>query len=109
MAAGFDKNAEVYNSLFNLGVGFVEVGTVTPKPQYGNSKPRLYRDKSSKAIINKMGFNNKGVDYLVKKLSERKSDIPVGISIGKNFDTPNNLAQNDYLYCLERVLFVVCG
>ena len=86
-----------------LGFGFLEIGTVTPKPQYGNEKPRLFRDKTSKAIINRMGFNNKGVDYLVKNLIKRKSVIPVGVSIGKNFDTPNNLAIEDYLYCLDRV------
>ena len=103
IAAGLDKNGDYIDNLASLGFGFLEIGTVTPRPQNGNQKPRLHRDKSSKAIINRMGFNNKGVDYLVKKLSERKSDIPVGISIGKNFDTPNNLAQNDYLYCLERV------
>ena len=103
VAAGLDKNGDYIDSLASLGFGFVEIGTVTPRPQYGNQKPRLYRDKQSKAIINRMGFNNKGVDYLVKKLIKRKSEIPVGVSIGKNFDTPNNLAQNDYLSCLEKV------
>ena len=103
IAAGLDKNGDYIDNLASLGFGFLEIGTVTPRPQYGNQKPRLYRDKYSKAIINRMGFNNKGVDYLVKKLNERKSRIPVGVSIGKNFDTPNNLAENDYLYCLEKV------
>ena len=103
MAAGLDKNGDFIDSFADLGFGFLEIGTVTPKPQYGNKKPRLYRDKSSKSIINRMGFNNKGVDHLVKKLSERKSDIPIGVSIGKNFDTPNNLAVKDYLYCLDKV------
>ena len=103
IAAGLDKNGDYVDSLAALGFGFLEIGTVTPKPQYGNKKPRLYRDKSSKAIINRMGFNNKGVDYLVKKLKKRKSVIPVGVSIGKNFDTPNNLAVKDYIYCLDKV------
>mgnify|MGYP001169029933 CR=1 FL=1 len=103
LAAGLDKNGDYIDSFAALGFGFLEIGTVTPRPQYGNQKPRLYRDKVSKAIINRMGFNNKGVDHLVKKLSKRKSDIPIGVSIGKNFDTPNNLAEKDYLYCLEKV------
>ena len=103
LGAGLDKNGDYVDCLSALGFGFIEIGTVTPKPQYGNKKPRLYRDKASRAIINRMGFNNKGVDYLVKKLKKRKSDIPIGVSIGKNFDTPNNLALNDYLYCLDRV------
>ena len=103
IAAGLDKNGDFIDSLAALGIGFLEVGTVTPKPQTGNQKPRLYRDKASKAIINRMGFNNKGVDHLVKKLKKRKSGIPIGVSIGKNFDTPNNLAVKDYLYCLDQV------
>ena len=103
VAAGLDKNGDYIDSLASLGFGFVEIGTVTPRPQYGNQKPRLYRDKQSKAIINRMGFNNKGVNHLVKKLKKRKSDIPIGASIGKNFDTPNNLAVKDYLYCLDQV------
>ena len=103
LAAGLDKNGDYVDSLAALGFGFLEIGTVTPKPQYGNEKPRLFRDKTSKALINRMGFNNKGVDYLVKNLIKRKSVIPVGVSIGKNFDTPNNLAIKDYLYCLDRV------
>ncbi len=103
VAAGLDKNGDYIDSLAALGFGFLEIGTVTPKPQYGNPKPRLFRDQSSGAIINRMGFNNKGVDYLVSKLKKRKSDIPIGVSIGKNFDTPNNLAHEDYLACLEKV------
>jgi len=103
LAAGLDKNGDYIDSLSALGFGFLEIGTITPKPQYGNQKPRLFRDKSSEAIINKMGFNNKGVDHLVRKLKKRKSDIPLGISIGKNFDTPNGLAKEDYLHCLEKV------
>tara|TARA_Y100000746_G_scaffold100161_1_gene85366 strand:- start:394 stop:1338 length:945 start_codon:yes stop_codon:yes gene_type:complete len=103
LGAGLDKNGDYIDCLAALGFGFIEIGTVTPKPQYGNKKPRLYRDKASMAIINRMGFNNKGVDHLVKNLKKRKSDIPIGVSIGKNFDTPNSLALNDYLYCLDRV------
>ena len=103
VAAGLDKNGDHIDSLSALGFGFLEIGTVTPKPQYGNKKPRLYRDRQSMAIINRMGFNNKGVDYLVEKLKKRKSNIPIGVSIGKNFDTPNSLAVNDYLYCLDKV------
>ena len=103
LAAGLDKNGDYIDSLANLGFGFLEIGTVTPKPQYGNKKPRLFRDKPSKAIINRMGFNNKGVDHLVKQLKKRKSDIPIGVSVGRNADTPNHLAKEDYLYCLDRV------
>lgn len=103
LAAGLDKNGDYIDNLANLGFGFLEIGTVTPKPQYGNKKPRLFRDKTSKAIINRMGFNNKGVEHLITKLKKRKSDIPIGVSIGKNADTPNHLAQEDYLYCLEKV------
>ena len=103
LAAGLDKNGDYIDNLASLGFGFLEIGTVTPKPQYGNKKPRLFRDIPSKAIINSMGFNNKGVDYLVNKLKKRRSDIPIGVSIGKNADTPNNLAHADYLYCLDRV------
>ena len=98
-----DKNGDYIDNLAALGFGFLEIGTVTPKPQYGNKKPRLYRDKPSKALINKMGFNNKGVDHLVNNLKKRKSNIPIGVSIGKNFDTPHNLAAKDYLYCLDKV------
>ena len=103
IAAGLDKNGDYIDSLASIGFGFLEIGTVTPKPQYGNKKPRLFRDKPSKAIINRMGFNNKGINHLVKQLKKRKSAIPIGVSIGKNFDTPNNLAVNDYLYCLDKV------
>ena len=103
LAAGLDKNGDYIDNLASLGFGFLEIGTVTPKHQYGNKKPRLFRDIPSKAIINRMGFNNKGVDHLVNKLKKRKSDIPIGVSIGKNADTPNNLAHADYLYCLDRV------
>tara|TARA_Y100001970_G_scaffold270289_1_gene363963 strand:+ start:7000 stop:7881 length:882 start_codon:yes stop_codon:yes gene_type:complete len=103
LAAGLDKNGDFIDSLAAMGFGFLEIGTVTPQYQKGNPKPRLFRDKSSKAIVNRMGFNNKGVDYLVSKLKKRKSVIPIGVSIGKNFDTPNNMAHLDYVHCLEKV------
>jgi len=103
LAAGLDKNGDYIDSLSALGFGFIEIGTVTPKSQLGNSKPRLFRDKASLAIVNKMGFNNKGVDYLVSKLEKRKSKTPIGVSIGKNSNTPNALAHEDYIFCLEKI------
>lgn len=104
LAAGLDKNGEHVASLFALGFGFVEVGTVTPRPQEGNPRPRLFRVPEHRAIINRMGFNNAGVDALVRNidaLDERPGII--GINIGKNKDTPNEQAARDYLHCLERV------
>ena len=103
LAAGLDKNGDYLDALAKLGFGFLEIGTVTPKPQYGNKKPRLFRIRSSEALVNKMGFNNRGVDHLVSKLRERKTNIPIGVSIGKNFNTPNQLAYKDYIFCLEKV------
>jgi len=103
LAAGLDKNGDYIDSLSALGFGFLEIGTVTPRPQKGNQKPRLFRIKSQKALVNSMGFNNKGVDYLVKKVKARLSKIPLGISIGKNFDTPIESALDDYLLCLDKV------
>jgi len=103
LAAGLDKNGDYIDSLSSLGFGFIEIGTVTPKPQSGNDKPRLFRIKSSQALINRMGFNNKGVDHLLLNLKKRKSKIPIGVSIGKNFDTPNELAFKDYISCLEKI------
>ena len=103
IAAGLDKNGEYIDSLAKLGLGFIEVGTVTPKPQTGNPKPRIFRNKKEKSLLNRLGFNNKGVDHLVEKLKKRKSKIIVGSSIGKNFDTPNNKAHEDYILCLEKV------
>ncbi|WP_108127644.1 quinone-dependent dihydroorotate dehydrogenase [Saccharospirillum mangrovi] len=103
LAAGLDKNADYLDALGALGFGFVEVGTVTPRPQQGNPKPRLFRLQNSQAIINRMGFNNKGVDHLVTQV--RKSQYPgvIGINIGKNKDTPEDRALDDYVYCLDRV------
>ena len=105
IAAGFDKNAEVINSLFNFGFGFVEVGTVTPKSQYGNDKPRIFRLKEDFAIINHLGFNNKGSEYVEKKLKKLNvnplSNRIVGINIGMNKETKNYI--DDYNYCLEKL------
>jgi dihydroorotate dehydrogenase len=106
IAAGLDKNADYIDMLFALGFGFVEVGTVTPKPQPGNAKPRLFRIPKKNSLINRMGFNNKGVDYLVKRLQQRKSKGIVGVNIGKNKHTPIERAVDDYLYCLKRVYSV---
>lgn len=103
IAAGLDKNGDFIDPLASLGIGFIEIGTVTPRPQDGNEKPRLFRDKKNKALVNRMGFNNKGVDHLVEKVKKCKTDIPIGISIGKNFDTPLAYAYKDYLECLDKV------
>lgn len=103
LAAGLDKNAEHIDGLAALGFGFVEVGTVTPRPQPGNPKPRLFRIPEHKAIINRMGFNNKGVGYLLKQVDKSRFDGVLGINIGKNFDTPVERANDDYLLCLRKV------
>ncbi len=99
IAAGLDKNADYLHELAALGFAAVEIGTVTPKPQPGNPKPRLFRLKQDKAIINRMGFNNKGVDHAVKRLKNRPKALVVGGNIGKNKITPNADAVNDYLRC----------
>jgi dihydroorotate dehydrogenase len=103
LAAGLDKNAAHVDALAALGFGFIEVGTVTPKPQVGNPKPRLFRLADRNAIINRLGFNNGGVDALLKNLECSRFSGVLGINIGKNKDTPNERAVDDYLYCLERV------
>ncbi|TAF63632.1 MAG: quinone-dependent dihydroorotate dehydrogenase [Cytophagales bacterium] len=103
LAAGFDKNAEWIDELACFGFGFIEIGTLTPKPQDGNPKPRLFRLKKDSALINRMGFNNKGVQYAIEQLKKRTSTLPVGGNIGKNKDTPNELAYQDYLYCFEQL------
>ncbi|WP_298487710.1 quinone-dependent dihydroorotate dehydrogenase [uncultured Maribacter sp.] len=100
LAAGFDKNAVLYNELANFGFGFVEIGTLTPKPQDGNPKKRLFRLKADKAIINRMGFNNKGVFEAVEKL-KKKHNVLIGGNIGKNKITPNEDAIKDYLVCFD--------
>ncbi len=103
LAAGFDKNADATKGLSSLGFGFIEVGTVTPKPQAGNPKPRLFRLKENQAIINRMGFNNKGVKHLVSQLEKAKPNCILGINIGKNKITPNEKAVDDYIYCFKKV------
>ncbi len=103
IAAGLDKNGDYIDALGGLGVGFLEIGTVTPKPQSGNPRPRLFRLPKSQAIINRMGFNNKGVDHLVRQVEKRRWKGVLGINIGKNKDTPNAQAVDDYLICLEKV------
>lgn len=103
LAAGLDKNGEYIDALASLGFGFLEIGTVTPKPQEGNPKPRLFRVEQEKAIINRMGFNNKGVDYLISQVKRSTYQGILGINIGKNASTPVENAIDDYLYCLERV------
>ncbi|WP_104202463.1 quinone-dependent dihydroorotate dehydrogenase [Billgrantia saliphila] len=103
LAAGLDKNADHLDALGALGFGFVEVGTVTPKPQDGNPRPRLFRLPERGAIINRMGFNNAGVDHLVERVKAAHFDGIVGINIGKNLTTPVENAVDDYLACLEKV------
>ncbi|GHE20020.1 quinone-dependent dihydroorotate dehydrogenase [Halomonas urumqiensis] len=103
LAAGLDKNADHLDALGALGFGFVEVGTVTPKPQEGNPKPRLFRLPEQGAIINRMGFNNAGVDHLVARVKASRYDGVIGINIGKNLTTPVEKAVDDYLLCLRKV------
>ena len=103
LAAGLDKNGECIQAFGKMGFGFVEVGTVTPKPQPGNDKPRLFRLPEKHAIINRMGFNNKGVDYLVEQAKKADFKGILGINIGKNKATPDQDALNDYLICLDKV------
>ena len=99
MAAGFDKNAEVYNSLFKLGFGFVEVGTITPLQQYGNPKPRVFRLEEDEALINRLGFNNSGAENIVHRIKSNKQIGLLGINIGPNKDSENRL--EDYLKCFK--------
>jgi len=103
MAAGMDKNGDYIDALGSLGFGFIEVGTVTPRPQPGNPKPRIFRLEKANAMINRLGFNNKGVDHLVQQVKKHRFNGILGINIGKNFDTPNDKAADDYLICLEKV------
>ena len=103
LAAGLDKNAQAFNGLGALGFGFVEVGTVTPRPQPGNPLPRLFRLPEAEAIINRMGFNNEGVDYLLERVKRRRYSGVLGINVGKNFDTPVENAADDYCLCMEKV------
>ncbi len=103
LAAGLDKNADCIDGIGGLGFGFVELGTVTPKPQPGNPKPRLFRLVDKQAIINRMGFNNLGVDHLIDNVRKCRYQGVIGINIGKNFSTPVEEATNDYLTCLRKV------
>ncbi len=103
LAAGLDKNADHVDALGALGFGFIEIGTVTPRPQPGNPRPRLFRIPARQALINRMGFNNKGVEHAVARLKGRRFDGIVGANIGKNRDTPIENALDDYRFCLERV------
>lgn len=103
LAAGLDKNADHLDALGALGFGFVEVGTTTPRPQPGNDKPRMFRLPNHQAVINRLGFNNAGVDALVRNVQKSSYRGVLGINIGKNKDTPSDKAVDDYLFCLERV------
>jgi dihydroorotate dehydrogenase len=103
VAAGLDKNGEYVDALAALGFGFIEVGTVTPRPQPGNARPRLFRLEEHGALINRMGFNNQGVERLLANVGRAKFRGILGINIGKNFDTPIERAADDYLACLDAV------
>jgi dihydroorotate dehydrogenase len=103
LAAGMDKNGAHIDALAALGFGFIEIGTTTPRPQPGNPKPRMFRLPEHQAVINRLGFNNDGVDALLRNVGRARYKGVLGINIGKNKDTPNERAIDDYLYCLERV------
>lgn len=109
LAAGFDKNAEYVDELVDLGFGFIEIGTVTPKPQSGNDKPRMFRLTADEALINRMGFNNQGVDVAATRLKflKKRSEVIIGGNIGKNKLTPNEEAVNDYILCFDALFDVV--
>jgi dihydroorotate dehydrogenase len=104
LAAGLDKNGAFIDALMDVGFGFVEIGTVTPRPQAGNPRPRMFRLPEHEGVINRLGFNNAGVDVLVRNVEKaRRRGGLLGINIGKNKDTPNEIAEGDYMYCLSRV------
>ena len=103
LAAGMDKNGDAIDYFGALGFGYLELGTVTPKPQDGNPRPRMFRVKEARGLINRMGFNNKGVDYLVNNLRNRHYKGIVGVSIGKNETTPIENAASDYIICMQKV------
>ena len=103
LAAGFDKDAKLFNELASFGFGFIEIGTITPLPQDGNPKPRLFRLKEDDAVINRMGFNNEGIEAAVARLRRKKSNIIIGGNIGKNKVTPNEEAVSDYEICFEKL------
>jgi len=106
LAAGLDKNGDYIDALGAMGFGFIEIGTITPEPQNGNPKPRLFRLEKHGALINRMGFNNLGVDHLVARAEKRTFNGILGINIGKNASTPLDDAQSDYLICLQKVYAV---
>ena len=101
LAAGFDKDAKLIDELACFGFGFIEIGTLTPRPQAGNERPRLFRLPKDKALVNRMGFNNEGLEAAVKRLKQRNSKVIIGGNIGKNKDTPNEKAFSDYMLCFE--------
>ena len=101
LAAGFDKDAKMVDVLSCLGFGFIEIGTLTPKPQAGNDKPRLFRLPLDRALVNRMGFNNEGVQSAVARLKKKASNVIVGGNIGKNKSTPNESAHEDYVFCFN--------
>ena len=103
LAAGLDKNGEYIDALARLGFGFIEIGTVTPRPQPGNPRPRVFRLPAAQAVINRLGFNNEGVDRLVENVKRARYRGVLGINIGKNFDTPLERAAEDYVACLRKV------
>ena len=108
LAAGFDKNADLVEELSQFGFGFIEIGTVTPLPQPGNDKPRMFRLPADEALINRMGFNNQGVDVVADRLSRvKKNGMIIGGNIGKNKNTPNEDAVSDYIKCFDRLFDVV--
>ena len=103
VAAGLDKNGDYVEELESLGFGFIELGTVTPRPQEGNQKPRVFRYINQRAVVNRLGFNNKGVDYLVSQIKNKKYDAVIGVNIGANKESTNDQRVEDYAYCFERV------
>ena len=103
VAAGLDKNGDYVDELESLGFGFVELGTVTPKPQEGNQKPRVFRYLNQQSVVNRLGFNNKGVNYLVSKIKNKKYDAVIGVNIGANKESTNDQRIEDYVFCFEKV------
>ena len=103
VAAGLDKNGDYVDELESLGFGFIELGTVTPKPQEGNQKPRVFRYLNQQAVVNRLGFNNKGVNYLVSQIKNKKYDAVIGVNVGANKESINDQRIEDYAYCFEKV------
>ena len=103
VAAGLDKNGDYVDELESIGFGFVELGTVTPKPQEGNQKPRVFRYSNQQAVVNRLGFNNKGVNHLVSKIKNKKYDAVIGVNIGANKESTNDQRIEDYVFCFEKV------